>query len=209
MDTICNRTSLWLCVTAVLRLFSGHSPKTMRIGLLLRLVSLHRTPLNAFRVSPSNFYTGIRRSPGTDSLRAFGAIKKVRRDEIPTKGTAESRVQTRAEPPDSLRPETIQQPDETKLSSSGREQKGPRNPLKTDGLLSEQTVSNKEQRKADWAIIREMSTYLWPKVQAKGTHLMRFTLTFIERYWSTGESCYCNQPAHWFQGQACCIFPCR
>ncbi|KAL8973269.1 MAG: hypothetical protein Q9183_000069 [Haloplaca sp. 2 TL-2023] len=34
----------------------------------------------------------------------------------------------------------------------------------TDGLLSEQTVSNKEQRKADWAIIKEMAQYLWPKV---------------------------------------------
>ncbi|KAL8953620.1 MAG: hypothetical protein Q9222_000546 [Ikaeria aurantiellina] len=33
----------------------------------------------------------------------------------------------------------------------------------TDGLLSEQTVSNKEQRKADWAIIKEMAQYLWPK----------------------------------------------
>lgn len=34
----------------------------------------------------------------------------------------------------------------------------------TDNLLSEQTVSNKEQRKADWAIIKEMAQYLWPKV---------------------------------------------
>lgn len=34
----------------------------------------------------------------------------------------------------------------------------------TDSLLSEQTVSNKEQRKADWAIIKEMAQYLWPKV---------------------------------------------
>lgn len=33
-----------------------------------------------------------------------------------------------------------------------------------DPLLAEQTVSNKEQRKADWAIIKEMSKYLWPKV---------------------------------------------
>lgn len=32
-----------------------------------------------------------------------------------------------------------------------------------DPLLAEKTVSNKEQRKADWAIIREMSKYLWPK----------------------------------------------
>jgi ATP-binding cassette subfamily B (MDR/TAP) protein 7 len=36
-------------------------------------------------------------------------------------------------------------------------------PSSRDALLAEQTVSNKEQRKADWAIIREMSHYLWPK----------------------------------------------
>ncbi|KAL4867768.1 hypothetical protein BDV12DRAFT_112319 [Aspergillus spectabilis] len=30
-------------------------------------------------------------------------------------------------------------------------------------LLSETTVGRKEQRKADWAIMREMSKYLWPK----------------------------------------------
>lgn len=34
---------------------------------------------------------------------------------------------------------------------------------KNDPLLAEQTVSNKEQRKADWAIIRDMAHYLWPK----------------------------------------------
>lgn len=39
------------------------------------------------------------------------------------------------------------------------EAKGPTNPA----LLSDSNVSNKEQRKADWAIIREMSKYLWPK----------------------------------------------
>ncbi|KAL3444069.1 iron-sulfur clusters transporter atm1, mitochondrial [Aspergillus insuetus] len=30
-------------------------------------------------------------------------------------------------------------------------------------LLSESTIANKEQRKADWAIMREMAKYLWPK----------------------------------------------
>jgi ATP-binding cassette subfamily B (MDR/TAP) protein 7 len=34
---------------------------------------------------------------------------------------------------------------------------------KTDPLLQEQSLSNKEQRKADWAIMKEMSKYLWPK----------------------------------------------
>jgi len=38
----------------------------------------------------------------------------------------------------------------------------PIEPVK-DSLLAEQTMSNKEQRKADWAIIKEMSKYLWPK----------------------------------------------
>lgn len=39
-----------------------------------------------------------------------------------------------------------------------------------DPLLQETTVSNKEQRKADWAIIKEMSKYLWPK-DSMGTRL--------------------------------------
>lgn len=30
-------------------------------------------------------------------------------------------------------------------------------------LLQESSLSNKEQRKADWAIMKEMSGYLWPK----------------------------------------------
>jgi len=37
-------------------------------------------------------------------------------------------------------------------------------PKKPEALLSEKQVTNKEQRKADWAIIKEMSHYLWPKV---------------------------------------------
>lgn len=35
---------------------------------------------------------------------------------------------------------------------------------KKNDLLSEATVGSKEQRKADWAIMREMAKYLWPKV---------------------------------------------
>ena len=37
-------------------------------------------------------------------------------------------------------------------------------PAKKPDLLSEATVGNKEQRKADWAIMKEMTKYLWPKV---------------------------------------------
>jgi hypothetical protein len=41
---------------------------------------------------------------------------------------------------------------------------------KQDGLLAEKVTSNVEQRKADWAIMKEMTKYLWPKVHiSKGT----------------------------------------
>lgn len=33
-------------------------------------------------------------------------------------------------------------------------------------LLSETTVTSKEQRKVDWAIMKEMAKYLWPKVSS-------------------------------------------
>lgn len=36
---------------------------------------------------------------------------------------------------------------------------------KQDILLAEQAVSNAQQRKADWAILKEMTAYLWPKVR--------------------------------------------
>ncbi|KAI9722851.1 MAG: Iron-sulfur clusters transporter atm1, mitochondrial [Chrysothrix sp. TS-e1954] len=51
---------------------------------------------------------------------------------------------------DSVNPESTQKPK-------------PAESVGQDPLLSEQTVSNKEQRQADWKIIKEMSRYLWPK----------------------------------------------
>lgn len=36
-------------------------------------------------------------------------------------------------------------------------------PPKADPLLQEQLLTTKQQRKADWAIVKEMSRYLWPK----------------------------------------------
>lgn len=62
-------------------------------------------------------------------------------------------VTKKLEDPDTVRPETIEKPKPSVPSGGGSE----------DPLLSEQTVSNKEQRQADWAIIKEMSQYLWPK----------------------------------------------
>lgn len=50
--------------------------------------------------------------------------------------------------------EVIQKQNDTKNATS----------MKKNDLLSEATVGRKEQRKADWAIMREMAKYLWPKV---------------------------------------------
>ncbi|KAL8912264.1 MAG: hypothetical protein Q9171_002719 [Xanthocarpia ochracea] len=54
---------------------------------------------------------------------------------------------------ESVKPETVKRPGAAAVIQAPN----------TDGLLSEQTVSNKEQRKADWAIMKEMVQYLWPK----------------------------------------------
>ena len=63
------------------------------------------------------------------------------------------RVSSKADVLEKVKPEAVQKPDHSKSL-------GPT----TDALLTEQTVSNKEQRKADWAIMKEMVQYLWPKV---------------------------------------------
>ncbi|KAI9836005.1 MAG: Iron-sulfur clusters transporter atm1, mitochondrial [Sclerophora amabilis] len=52
-----------------------------------------------------------------------------------------------------IKPENIRKPEPASLAP----------PPPRDSLLSEGMVSNKEQRKADWAILKEMAKYLWPK----------------------------------------------
>lgn len=56
----------------------------------------------------------------------------------------------KVEATESLKPETIQK-------------EKPAIPAQQQSLLAEPNVSNKEQRKADWAIIKDMAQYLWPK----------------------------------------------
>ncbi|KAK4497826.1 hypothetical protein PRZ48_010480 [Zasmidium cellare] len=75
------------------------------------------------------------------------------------------------QPKDDARARTVQKQEETKQPAE--EKVGPETVVKNkdaakpetknDPLLAEQMVSNKEQRKADWAIIKDMSHYLWPK----------------------------------------------
>ena len=66
--------------------------------------------------------------------------------QVKTQNTTENEVK------ESVKPESVQKPPSVTA-----------NLQQNDTLLAEQTVSNKEQRKADWAIMKEMSRYLWPK----------------------------------------------
>lgn len=67
---------------------------------------------------------------------------------------ARGEVHLRPERSESIKQELYQEPSKAK----------PAEAPKTDALLAEQTVSNKEQRRADWIIIKEMAKYIWPKV---------------------------------------------
>ena len=99
-------------------------------------------------------------------MRSIACSSSLRRDVNPSRSFPSGRVKAQPEASDGLRPETIQQPDSARTHHEGELAQKAADAPKTDALLSEQTVSNKEQRKADWAIIKEMSTYLWPKVNA-------------------------------------------
>lgn len=99
-------------------------------------------------------YFHVQTRPRLVSLRQFSCTNHLRQNDKSREQQAQSRVDVLVEKSDSIKPESFQEP--SKAKSNG--------PPKTDLLLSEQTVSNKEQRKADWAIMKEMARYLWPKV---------------------------------------------
>lgn len=70
----------------------------------------------------------------------------------------EARLQTqepaKVNASEGVKPESVQKSQDAQAETTAG---------KKVGLLSEATVSSKEQRKADWAIMKEMATYLWPK----------------------------------------------
>lgn len=87
------------------------------------------------------------------SARPFTQASILWRTQRPTNGIRNAAL-PQDELPESTKPKTLQRPLVAKSSSTP----------KADPLLSEQTVSKQEQRKADWAIMKEMAKYLWPKV---------------------------------------------
>lgn len=86
-------------------------------------------------------------------VRVLNSTSWLQRERVPQRD-AQKPVPPKIGLVESVKPESVE-----KAPPSGS-----REPPKTDALLTEQTVSNKEQRKADWAIMKEMARYLWPKV---------------------------------------------
>lgn len=84
------------------------------------------------------------------SRRVFASTPRHRKDDTRER-TVQQEVERKPAAEDSIKPESIKPAEK------------PAEPSKNDPLLAEQTVSNKEQRKADWAIIKDMAQYLWPK----------------------------------------------
>ncbi|KAG8529251.1 Iron-sulfur clusters transporter atm1, mitochondrial [Bacidia gigantensis] len=128
----------------------------MQVVLLSRFGQLYLRPAKNIRRSTTSLgYT----LPKCLDTRAFHPCHSVHRQ---WRCYATKRAEELAEN-SSLKPETVQKPSDAKPLDIESKPKAPKPAPKTDALLSEQTVSNKEQRKADWAIIKEMSQYLWPK----------------------------------------------
>jgi ATP-binding cassette, subfamily B (MDR/TAP), member 7 len=82
--------------------------------------------------------------------RVFVSTPRHRKDDARIR-TVEAETAAKQVPAENVKPESV-------------EKERPADPTAANGpLLSEQTKSNKEQRKADWRIIKDMSQYLWPK----------------------------------------------
>lgn len=86
------------------------------------------------------------------SRRVFATTPQHRKEDVARIQTLEKEKQARQPAEESVKPETVKKEPSAQPAV-----------VNTDPLLAEQTVSNKQQRKADWAIIRDMAHYLWPK----------------------------------------------
>lgn len=89
---------------------------------------------------------------GWKTRRVFATIPAHRKENVARTQTLQQEHDEKPPAEESVKPESVK-----------KEQPAQPSTAKSDPLLAEQTVSNKEQRKADWAIIKDMAHYLWPK----------------------------------------------
>ncbi len=108
-------------------------------------------PAPSARPQPSGLSWCLRR-------RAFwsfsGLNRQNERPQVKHSPTVNQAAPARVEASESIKPEPFENSKATAKPATVE---------KKDVLLAEQTVSNKEQRKVDLAILREMAKYLWPK----------------------------------------------
>ncbi|KAF2724320.1 ABC transporter-like protein [Polychaeton citri CBS 116435] len=86
--------------------------------------------------------------------RVFASTPRHRKDDARVRTIQRETVEQKQPAEESVKPETIQTEKKVEPITA---------PAKNDSLLAEKTVTNQEQRKADWAIIKDMVQYLWPK----------------------------------------------
>jgi hypothetical protein len=132
---------------------AAQSPLGQLSMLARRVIQSSRPPLHSLQTASClRIPTHIaNRSFAPPLCRIFTTTPRHRKDvsRIPQ---PKSTIPPQTEAPERLQPETVETP-------------GPAaSKPKADALLAEETVSNAQQRKADWAILREMTAYLWPKV---------------------------------------------
>lgn len=99
--------------------------------------------------------------PILTQLRTF-SLKSALRNQSTNNKDTESKNDAAATTPPS-QPEIANASVAPQLEAEAKVQV-PKKDLAKQELLNEGAIANKEQRKADWAIMREMAKYLWPKV---------------------------------------------
>lgn len=119
----------------------------------------HFPPVSGYFLKPKALHSQIIRQL---SITAVRWQKQLPGDQKP-----DAQNPSRADTLENIKPEAVQKPSNASSLTEPR----------PDVLLSEQNISNKEQRKADWAIMKEMSRYLWPKVYMRETSPYRRYLT--------------------------------
>ena len=126
----------------------------IRPGMLLRAYQLPCRPPSCLR---------LHRYPPSTSYRLFNHQTFLAQERRTSPQSLGSQTPLKTDSAENIKPEAIQKPPDAESDEAP----------KTDGLLTEQTVSNKEQRKADWAIMKEMVQYLWPKVNLENKSVFK------------------------------------
>ena len=126
----------------------------MRLAHSFKVCLPCRLPLKPTLARSESQNSPFQHRPRFIHLRHLTYTNHLRQNDSSKQQKVQGEVHLRPEQSESIKPESYQKPNKPQ----------PAEAPKTDALLAEQTVSNKEQRKADWIIIKEMAKYIWPKV---------------------------------------------